>query len=55
MGSNPGWKLSLLALLTLSRDHNLRYRERSRRRLIIETDFDEIRVVALVVIMYDMY
>ena len=33
----------------------LRYRERSRRRLIIEADLEESRVVALVVIMYDMY
>ena len=29
-----------------------RYRERSRRRLILEVDFEENRVVALVVILY---
>ena len=32
-----------------------RYRERSRRRLILKADLEESRVVALIVIMYDMY
>ena len=35
------------ALLTLSRDHHFRYLECSRRRLILEADFEESRVVAL--------
>ena len=36
VGSNPVRKLSLLALLTLSRDHYFRYRERSGRRHSLE-------------------
>ena len=41
------------ALLTLSREYHFRYRERSRRQLILEADFEESRLVAL--ILYNMY
>ena len=34
-------------LLTLSREYHLRYREHSKKRLILEVDFEESQVVAL--------
>ena len=43
------------ALLTLSRDHHFKYKERSGRRHPLEAVLEESWVVALVVIMYDMY
>ena len=48
------WRVALVgdyhywALLTQSWDPPFRYRERTRRRLIIETDLEESRVLALV-------
>ena len=42
------------ALLTLSRDHHFRYRERSGRRHSLEAAIEESRLVALI-FLYNMY
>ena len=50
MGSNPFRVIPLLGDRSPCRGNIFfRYRERSRRRLILETDFEESRVVALMV------
>ena len=50
MGSNPFRVIPLLGDSSLCRGNIFfRYRERSRRRLILEADFEESRVVALMV------
>ena len=48
MRSNPFRVIPLLGDSSPCRGNiHFRYRERSRRRLILEADFEEIRVVAL--------
>ena len=48
VGSKPFRGIPLLGDSSLCRGNIFfRYRERSRRRLILETDFEESRVVAL--------
>ena len=56
MGSNPFRVIPLLGDSSPCRGNIfLSYRERSMRRLILEADLEESRVVALIVIKYDMY
>ena len=52
VGSNPFRVIPLLGELTLSREHFFRYRGRSRGRLFLETDFEESRIVAFVLVGY---
>ena len=49
IGKDPYW-----ALLTLSRDHYFRYRERSGRRHSLEAGLEESRIVAWI-LLYNMY